>query len=214
MKTDDLLNLMVASQRPVDGATISRATTLGAGLAIALTLALVVATLGARADLAAPAAMWVTLGKAALGGAVAAGALAAFTRSLRPGARASRTGAVIVAAAALVVAASALVTLAQAPSTSWPGLIFGRNWLACLVAVPLYALAPFALMARVARKGAPVDLRKSGFLAGLASGGLAVVGYSVHCPEDAAPFIATWYPLALAATAAFGALALPRLARW
>lgn len=214
MKTDDLLNLMVAGQRPVDSAALFRATTLSAGFAIVLTLALVLPTLGARADLAAPSAMAAALGKALLGGVVAAGALLAFTRSLRPGVRPRRTGVAIVAGAALAAAALAVVTLAQAPPAAWSGLIFGRDWLACLVAVPLYALAPFALMVRVARKGAPVDLRQSGFLAGLASGGLAVVAYSVHCQEDAAPFVATWYPLALATTAAFGALALPRLARW
>ena len=54
----------------------------------------------------------------------------------------------------------------------------------------------------------------TGACAGLASAGLATLAYSLHCPDDAAPFLATWYTIAIAAVAAIGAMACPRLLRW
>ncbi len=68
------------------------------------------------------------------------------------------------------------------------------NWLACLVFVPLYALAPLGLLILLARQGAPVEPRLTGVTAGLAAGGLAVIAYALHCPDDAIPFLSTWYP--------------------
>jgi hypothetical protein len=89
-----------------------------------------------------------------------------------------------------------------------------RPELARLIAIPLYALVPFAAMLALARQGAPVDRPFSGACAGVASAGLATIAYSVHCPEDTIPFIASWYPLAMAAMAGFGAWIFPRLVRW
>ena len=57
------------------------------------------------------------------------------------------------------------------------------------VAVPLYALVPLVILFGLARRGAPVDGRLTGACAGLASAGLATVAYSLHCPDDAAPFL-------------------------
>ena len=80
--------------------------------------------------------------------------------------------------------------------------------------MPLYALIPFAILFALARRGAPVDSRLTGACAGLASAGLATVAYSLHCPDDAVPFLATWYTIAIAAIAGLGALVFPRLLRW
>uniref|UniRef100_UPI0018EBC830 NrsF family protein n=1 Tax=Bosea sp. ASV33 TaxID=2795106 RepID=UPI0018EBC830 len=78
----------------------------------------------------------------------------------------------------------------------------------------LYALLPLVVLLLLARRGAPVDRSLTGACAGLASAGLATIAYSLHCPDDAAPFLATWYTVATAIMTALGALILPRFLRW
>jgi hypothetical protein len=213
MKTDELISLMAASDRPVDTGWLGRTTWLAALLATVATVGLVLLTLGARHDLAATWASGPVLTKALFGASVATIALAAFQKSLRPGLK-PRKGFALVAVPVLAVAIWAAVTLMNAAPEQWTAMTFGRSWRACLIAIPLYALVPFALLLALARQGAPVDQRFSGASAGLASAGLATIAYSVHCPEDTIPFIASWYPLAMAAMAGFGAWIFPRLVRW
>ena len=76
------------------------------------------------------------------------------------------------------------------------------------------AMLPFIALVALARHGACIRPRLTGIAAGLASAGLATVAYALHCPEDALPFVAAWYPLAMAVSATIGALAAPRLLRW
>lgn len=213
MQTDDLITLMSASSRPVDTGWLHRATWLSAFAALAATAGLVLLTLGTRPDLAGA---WTTLpviAKALFGASIAAVALTLFQSSLRPGLKPARR-LPVVAIPLLVVAGWALLTLAQAPAEQWDTLIFGRHWQACLIAVPLYALLPLVVLLLLARRGAPVDGALTGACAGLASAGLATVAYSLHCPDDTAPFLATWYTLATAIVAVLGALILPRFLRW
>ncbi|RDJ25194.1 DUF1109 family protein [Bosea caraganae] len=213
MQTDDLISLMTASHQKVDTGGLRRATWLAALAALAVTAGLVLVTLGARHDFASA---WMTLpvlAKAALGASVAVVALGVFQSSLRPGLKRGHLLWLAAVPLALVVG-WALATLAQAPAGQWSALVFGRYWLACLIAVPLYAICPFVALLVLARRGAPVDGRLTGFSAGIASAGLATVAYSLHCPDDAVPFLASWYPLAMAAVAGFGALVFPRFVRW
>lgn len=213
MRTDDLIAVMTAGHRPVDTGWLRRATWLCAVAALALTVLLVFLILGARADIAGA---WLTrpvIAKALLGASVASIALVLFQRSLRPGLKPGRA-LPLVAIPVAFVAGWALFTLAQAPAEQWGELVFGRHWRACLIAVPLYALVPLVVLYGLARHGAPVDGKVTGACAGLASAGLATLAYSLHCPDDAAPFLATWYTIAIAAVAAIGAMAFPRLLRW
>jgi len=213
MQTNDLISLMSASNRPVDTGWLRRATWLCALAALAVTAGLLLLTLGARPDLARA---WMTLpviAKAALGAGVATIALVLFQSSLRPGLKPLRR-LPLVALPLLVAAGWALLTLAQAPAEQWNALIFGRYWRACLIAVPLYALLPLVVLLLLARRGAPVDGVLTGACAGLASAGLATVAYSLHCPDDTAPFLATWYTIATVIVAGLGALVLPRFLRW
>ncbi|MCU4181767.1 DUF1109 domain-containing protein [Bosea sp. BH3] len=213
MQTDDLISMMTAEHRKVDTGWLRRATWLAALAALGLTITLILGTLGARADFAVA---WMTLpviAKALLGASLALVALAVFQRSLRPGLKPGRWLWLALAPPALA-ALWALATLAQAPTESWSALIFGRNWRACLIAVPLYAIVPFVILILLARRGAPVDGRLTGTAAGIASAGLAIVGYSLHCPDDTTPFLATWYPIAVATVTALATMVAPRLLRW
>ncbi|HEV7257242.1 MAG TPA: DUF1109 domain-containing protein [Bosea sp. (in: a-proteobacteria)] len=213
MQTDDLISLMTASHRPVDTRWLRRVTWLGAVTALVVTALLVLLVLGARGDLASA---WLTapvIAKALLGASVAGIALVLFQRSLRPGLNPG-PHLPLAALPVAIVAIWAVLALSRAPADQWSALIFGSYWRACLIAVPLYALVPLAILFGLARRGAPVDGTLTGACAGLASAGLATMAYSLHCPDDAAPFLAVWYTLAIAAVTAFGALAFPRLLRW
>lgn len=213
MQTEDLIAVMSASARPVDTGWLGRATWGAALVALLLAAFLLKVTLGVRPDIAV--AMWTVpvIAKALFGASVAGIALMLFLRSLRPGSRPRRLLPMIALPAA-VVGFWALATLAQAPVEQWSTLTFGRNWRACLIAVPTYALAPLAILVLLARQGAPVDGRLTGLAAGLASGGLSTMAYSLHCPDDTIPFLATWYTLAIAFVSGVAALLLPRLLRW
>ena len=61
---------------------------------------------------------------------------------------------------------------------------------------------------------APTRLRLAGAAAGLLSGAVGALVYSLHCPELAAPFLGFWYLLGMLIPTAAGALLGPRLLRW
>jgi len=213
MRTDDLISLMSASNRPVDTGWLRRGTWLAALAALALTVTLLVFTIGVRRNLAGVIATTPVIAKILFGVSIATIALILFQRSLRPGLRPKRLLPLAVIPVG-VVAAWALLTLAQAPAEQWQALVFGRYWRSCLVNVPLYALVPLVALLWLARRGAPVDRTLTGLCAGLASAGLSVVAYALHCPDDTIPFLATWYTLAIAMVTIFAALVFPRFLRW
>lgn len=213
MRTQDLISVMTADLHPVDTAWLDRATALTAVAALGIVVLLVLATLGLRHDLAMSWSEGAVVTKMAFGGSLAGIALLVFRRSLRPGLRPGRTFWLVLVPIGLV-GGWALLTLAQAPSADWGALTFGRNWRTCLVAVPLYALVPALLLLAVARRGASIDGRLTGASAGVASAGLAIMGYGLHCSDDSAPFLATWYSVATAAVTALSMLVMPRFLRW
>jgi hypothetical protein len=66
-----------------------------------------------------------------------------------------------------------------------------------------------------AMKGlAPTRPRLAGFAAGLLSGALAALVYSLHCPELDAPFVGFWYLIGMLIPAGAGALLGESQLRW
>ncbi|SFD52788.1 hypothetical protein SAMN05428997_13164 [Bosea sp. CRIB-10] len=213
MKTDELISLLSAGNRQVDTARLRRMTWLAGLAALVLTAAIVVMTIGARRDLSQAMLTLPVIAKFVFGASVAAISLTLFQRSLRPGLPTRRLLPLVAIPIGLVGAWAAL-TLFQAPPEQRTMLIVGRHWVDCLVYVPLFALCPLAILASLARHGAPVDRGLTSLLAGLASAGLAAVAYALHCPDDTVAFLATWYTAAVLIAAAFATVALPRLLRW
>jgi hypothetical protein len=213
MRTSDLIDMLATGHEPVDTGRLARLVAVAAIAALVVAAAMAMAVLGPRADLGTVFLSAPVLGKFALGTALASGGCWVFLKSLRPAAASAALLWIAVLPLGVALAAAVPPLLDAAPGTR-AAMVFGRNWLACLVFVPLFALLPLAALVAVARQGAPVDLRLTGLAAGLASAGLATVAYSLHCNDDAAAFIAVWYGLAVCAVAVAGALALPRLARW
>lgn len=213
MQTEHLISLLSATGRPVNSGWLRRAAWLAGMLGLVLTSAVVAIWLGARPDLATALTTPPVIAKFAFGAGVAGIALVLFERSLRPGLQVRALLPWFAVPAALLIG-GAMVVLWLAPSDQWSMLILGRNWRSCLVIVPLLALCPLALLGWLARRGAPVDRRLTGAAAGLASAGIAIIAYAIHCPDDAIPFVATWYMSATIISATFATAFLPRLLRW
>lgn len=213
MKTDELIGLLATQAEPVTaGATRRRhvlAVVLGS-LGAALLLALF---LGVRADLAAAARWPMFWAKLALALALAAAAALAATRLARPGVPLGRVPWALAAPVAAIWALAALALATAAPDER-AALLLGKTWSVCPLLIAGLSLPPFAALFWAMRGLAPTRPAPAGAAAGLLAGALATFVYAFHCPEMAAPFVATWYLLGMAMPTAAGALLGPRLLRW
>ena len=140
--------------------------------------------------------------------------LVGVARLARPG---RPLGLVPVGIALPVIAiwALAAVILLAAPSPATRGhLIFGQTARVCPFLITMIAAPLFIALVWALRGLAPTRLRLAGATAGFAAGSIGALVYSLHCPELAAPFIATWYLLGITISATLGAWAGPQLLRW
>ena len=213
LQTDDLIKVLAAAQKrqPRGRPWAAVSASLAAGLAVAVLL--IGATLGIRPDLTASLTdpvTWLKLGFSVF--VLLAAGTAAWRLSL-PGKGWSGAGMVLLVVFA-VVACWALVDLAGRPMVEWAPCIAGRDWLTCLVAIPLLALPSMLAMSLAMRRLAPTRLDLAGTLLGLASGGAAAFAFTLYCQDDTVPFVAVWYGLALGMSALLGRALGPRLLRW
>src|SRR6185437_6157342 len=212
MRTGDLIELLARDTRVTPPGIAARKLLTALAVGGAVTLALVV--LGLRCQPLGEAARqpWFWM-KAGYTGLLALAAAITVKRLSMPGAR---PGAAPVVALVIILAMIALGTgqvLVSAPADRLD-LWLGHTWKVCsplilLLAVPIYACQVVAMRAL-----APTRPGLAGAAAGLAAGALAATLYGLHCPEQAAAFVATWYTLGMAAATALGALAGSRLLRW
>lgn len=139
--------------------------------------------------------------------------LVGVARLARPG---RPLGLVPVGIALPVIAiwALAAVILLAAPSPARGHLIFGHTARVCPFLITMIAAPLFIALVWALRGLAPTRLRLAGATAGFAAGSIGALVYSLHCPELAAPFIATWYLLGITISAILGAWAGPQLLRW
>ena len=212
MKTDDLIRGLVAD-RPSLPPPVGRFLALVLLPACALSAFSLVLTLGLRPDLAAASVDPRFLMKLVVTLALAASAGALVLRLARPGA-ATRLPALMLALAPAVLAVQVAAELVLVPRSMWSGKLLGANALACLVAVPLFALPLLAAVLIALRRAAPTRPALAGAIAGLFAGGLGAALYVMHCPDDSPLFVATWYGLAIMIVAAAGTVAGRRLLRW
>jgi hypothetical protein len=144
---------------------------------------------------------------------VAAAGATLLIRSAQPGRRGSKP-LLVVGMLLVALVAAACATLAASSPAAWGDMIFGPQWAACLICIPLFALAPFASLIWALRKGAPTNLAWAGAAAGLVAGALGATAFAVHHAGGSIPFIAVWYGGAIVLCAAVGAILGPRLLRW
>jgi hypothetical protein len=213
MDTYQLVAMLARDAEPVargaSGRRFAAALLAGSVAAVVLMLAL----LGLRPDLreaVRDAMFWVKLGVPAL---LLASALAACTRLGRPGSRVGSAGVILLLPIAAIWLLAAFA-LASAPAAARVALVLGDSSAACVVSIALLAMPTF-IAAFWAMKGlAPTRPAVAGAFAGLMAGAAGALVYAWHCPEMAAPFIATWYLLGIAGPAVVGALLGPVLLRW
>ena len=213
MKTEDLVTMLATGVGAVEPRAAVRryAGAVGAGALVAAVL--MAALLGVNANLARDASgpmVWV---KFAFVAWLFVGALLATLRLARPGASLAGLPSVL-AAPVLAMWILAAVALVGTDRTRGLDLVLGQTAAACPFLIALLA-APVFLSGLWAMQGlAPTRLCLAGASAGLLAGAAGAFVYAFHCPELAAPFLATWYVLGMAIPTALGALIGPRVLRW
>ncbi len=213
MKTDDLVGMLARGEPAVKPVAPGRRLALALGWGAFGATLLMAVLLGVRPDLPAALSLpmfWVKLAfVAALGLASARCVL----RLSRPG---ISLGSAPHALAAPVAAMGLLAALAltQAEPAARPPLIFGQTWQTCPFNIALLSLPTFAVGFWAMKGLAPTRPALAGAAVGLFAGTVGALVYVLHCPELAAPFLATWYVIGMTIPALAGALIGPRLLRW
>jgi hypothetical protein len=213
MHTDQLVTMLAQGAEPVarraSGRRFAAALLAGSVAAVVLMLAL----LGLRPDLreaVRDAMFWVKLGVPAL---LLVAGLVACTRLGRPGLRVGSAGAVLLLPVAVIWLLAAFA-LDSAPASARVALVLGDSSAACVASIALLATPTFIAVFWAMQGLAPTRPALAGAFSGLVAGAAGALVYSWHCPEMAAPFIATWYLLGIAGPAVVGALLGPVLLRW
>jgi hypothetical protein len=213
MKTDELIDMLGTNLEPVKGGELRNTVTIALALGAVAAFCLVLAMFGLpAATLAGEFPALKVLALAFTLGVVAAGA-SLLIRSTRPG---KPGGKLLVLLGLLFVAllSAALVTLIVSHPAAWGGMVFGPQWTACLVCIPLLAVAPFASLVWAVRRGAPTNLKRTGAIAGLVAGAVGAAVFAFHYSGGSIPFIALWYGGPILLCAVVGAIFGPLLLRW
>jgi hypothetical protein len=211
VKTDQLIEILSSNVEPAKGERLWK------GLALALLVGGVCAfcvmlgTVGLRPN-GPPSLEYLAL-KLAFTFSLIAMAAILLSRLARPGQRAGRLLALIFLSFLAIVAAGAAAIGFESPM-AWGRMLFGMNWMTCLLCIPLFAVVPFVALIWFLRRGAPTDLKLTGAIAGLLAGALGATAYAFHCPDDSIPFIAFWYASMVGLCSYVGALLGPKLLRW
>ena len=212
MRTADLIDLLARDVRATPPGVVSRR--LLAALIAGGVVTLAVVALGLRCQplLVAAQQPWFWM-KAGYTGLLTLAGAGIVRRLSVPG---SRVGAAPTVAALVILAMLALAAgqiLSAAPSGRL-ALWLGHTWKVCSPLILLLALPIYACLIAAIRRLAPTRSALTGGAAGFLAGALAATIYGLHCPEQAAAFVATWYTLGIAAATALGALTGGRLLRW
>lgn len=213
MKTDDLIDMLSTNVEPVKGGQLRNALIVGLAIGGAVAFCLMLGVFGVPAD--AFRGEYIALKALALAftlGLVAAGA-SFLIQSARPG-RPRRGPLILIVVLFFVLLGASCVILALTGPAAWGDMVFGPQWAACLICVPLFAVAPFASLIWALRKGAPTNLVRTGAVAGLVAGALGAAVFAFHQPSGSIPFILFWYGGPVMLCAVIGAILGPRLLRW
>jgi hypothetical protein len=213
MQTTDLIDRLAGDLRP----TPQRA--LWQGLIAALLLGSVVAlsvawvSFGVKKDFTSALLTFPLWMKWVYALGVGAAAFSLCARLARPE-RAPGALPFVLGVPFLVLGGIALVELARVPAGGRRALWLGQTaltcpWLIGALAIPIFVAALWAL-----RRLAPTRQRLAGFSAGCLAGAVAAVLYALHCNENAAAFVVSWYTLGMLLPGLVGILIGPRVLHW
>jgi len=212
MKTADLIELLARDirARSAGAATRNLLTALAAGGGV--TLALVVVGLHCQPLEHAIQQPWFWM-KAGYTGLLTVAAAVTVKRLAAPGTQLEAAPVAVAVVVLAMLALGAAQILAAAPGHRLD-LWLGQTWKVCSPLILLLALPIYGALVIVLRSLAPTRLATTGAMAGVTAGALAASLYGLHCPEQAAAFVATWYTLGIAAASGLGALTGRWLLRW
>jgi hypothetical protein len=213
MRTDELVRLLATGAEPVDPGAAARRFALAVGAGLLVAAALMASWLGVRPTLLRDAAVPMLWIKLAFVVSLAAGGWIAALRLARPGARLGRSPAAL-AAPVLAMWALAAIALAGADAPQRVALVLGQTWNACPFNIAVLSAPVFAAALWGMKGFAPTRPALAGAAAGLLAGAAGAVVYTFHCPELAAPFLATWYVLGMLIPTAVGAIVGRFALRW
>lgn len=205
---NDLVDSLTPVRRiaPRDGLLLTLAMASAVTLAVALTV-------GLRPDLLMLRPADLVLLRAGTLLLLGVATMVAVVASARPAIGAQRDGWRWALAAALLFPASSLVLMLR--GEPFPVEVLTAGTARYCMGISLSGgLAVGGALTWWLRRGAVVDLRRAGWLIGLAAGAFGTFAYSLHCPSSSIHYIALWYSLAVASCALIGRLIVPRLLRW
>lgn len=212
MRTDDLIRTLAAdndTRAPSPGRALVRAMIPG----LVLSAVLFLLFLGPRSDIAEAVQTFGFWFKYIFTFSLAIAATWLALRLARPGANAVPVALLLLAAPFMLGIVVLAEYLSLAPDMRAAKAV-GISWASCLTFIPLLSLPILGAALIGLRNGAPERPAVAGAVAGLMAGGFGAAIYAVYCIENSALFLATWYPLAIGAVAAAGALLGGRLLRW
>lgn len=211
MKTDDLIH-MLAEDAPVP-MRIGRAMTLALLLGTVISIALLLATIGMRPNMAEAMQSARVMFKIGATLTLAIAACGLVFRIGRPGVPLKARSLLLILPLVLVIGAIMMEGM-MTPSDSWMSRMVGNHSRFCIFFIPMLSIAPLIGFMLVLRDGAPESPGLAGAVAGLAAGGVAAAIYAWHCPDDSPFFVATWYTLAISIVTIVGFFVGRRLLRW
>jgi hypothetical protein len=212
MRTADLIELLARDVRAARPGVANRRLLAALVAGGAVTLGVVALGLRCQPLLAAAHQSWFWM-KAAYTALLTLAAVVMVRRLSTPGAKvgAAPLAAMLIIAAMIALAATQILTTAPASRLA---LWLGHTWKVCSPLIFLLAMPIYACLIVAVRGLAPTRPALAGAAAGFAAGALAGTLYGLHCPEQAAAFVVTWYTLGIAAATAVGAALGSRLLRW
>jgi hypothetical protein len=204
MKTDNLIAALAGDLAPVRRGYVLSVLGLGLLGGMIVSAGIMTAWLGLRPDLgdaAMTAPYWI---KFAYTLALTLCGLRIVERQARAGGKAGVALSLVGLAVAAIVGL-AVIQLAV-PDAPRHALIMGHSANVCARNIFVLSLPIFAGLFWALRRLAPTRLTLAGASAGLLAGAAGAWVYAFHCDESAAPFMAIWYTLGIAAAGFLGAL--------
>lgn len=210
METDALIQTLARDPK-VKGPPMRASLGICTAAALAYSVLAILVVAGARPGFAEHAP-WVAA-KAGLSLLFALAAAPLLLRLSRPG---QGAGAWLPLLGVLLVGCAMTVagSLASVADSERMRAFTGGAFPICAIVIPTLAAPSAAALFLWLRKQAPTRPALAGMAAGVLSGALAAMAYAFTCPVDSAAFVAMWYPVAIIACAAAGALAGRFALRW
>jgi len=213
MKTDDLIAALSTGLEPSRSRAVGSRLALGLAVGAVASAALMVLWLGVRADLMHAMMTGPFWMKFAYALSVAVLGFGLIDRLARPDGEGGVFGPLILAPLGAMIAL-AIYQLVEAPDDRRMAMMMGGSSEVCAFNIVILSIPVFAGLFWSLRALAPTRLTLAGGVAGTLAGAAGTFIYAFHCTESAAPFVAIWYTLGIAAVSFLGAIFGRVLLRW